>query len=97
MKTGECLWNVVRHGEINGAILVVPGEFDATKKVSLPISRYLIMLFQRVLQVLCMRQSDGFDSEIVHDKTEGDRTPFMPPEARGVLTLVVSFFVEALC
>ncbi len=97
LKTGECLWNAIRHGEIDGAILVVPVEFDATKKFPFPINCDLIILFQRVLQVPCVRLSDRFDSEIVHDKTEGNRTPFVPPEARGVLTLVVSFFVEALC
>ena len=37
-----------------------------------------------------------FDAKVVNDETEDDTAPQVPPEARGVLALVVSFFGKAL-
>ncbi len=43
-----------------------------------------------------MSEANGFDSKIVHDKAEGDEVPFVLPETRSALTLVVTFFVKML-
>ena len=44
-----------------------------------------------------MREADGLDAEIINDEAEGDGSPFVPPEAGGILTLVIPFLVESLC
>ena len=39
--------------------------------------------------------TDKFDTKVVNDEAEEDRTPFVTPKARGGGTLVVTMFREA--
>jgi hypothetical protein len=92
--------DVTRHGNVEGARIVIPLEVDATVEIAIPIlCEFIFFLYapNEVVNVFLMRI---FYPKIVHDKREGDWVRYMHPEAGSVHALIISMggkaFVEEL-
>ena len=87
--------NVVIHGEAAGAHGVIPGQVDASIEVAKPVLGEVVVLFYDVREVMGVLNANIFDAKVVYDEGEHDGLPFVLPEARGGIKLVVACLVEA--
>jgi hypothetical protein len=60
----ECRGNVVWHGEINGAIGVVPVECEATVEAASPVGGDCVKVFEGFDEMPCVLVTD--DRNILH-------------------------------
>ena len=87
--------NVVIHGEATGAYGVIPGQVNASIEVAQPVLCEVVVLFDDVTKVVGMLDANILDAKVIDDEDEHDGLPFVSPEARGGIELVVSCLVEA--
>ena len=83
--------DVVIHGEATDASSVVPGQVDASIEVSMPVFGEVIVLLY-VAEVVGMLI---FHTEVIYDEGEHDGLPFVSPEARDGIKVVVACCVVA--
>jgi hypothetical protein len=82
----ECFGDVTRHGELHGAIDVVPIEGETTVFGSCPIGGDGVLGLEAVQEMLGMLPTHVFDTEVVHDQAKDDRAGVMAKQARSVRT-----------
>lgn len=90
MEFVEGIGDVSGHGEIDGAVDIVPGEGDAAVDAAGPISGDGVEVIETGDKVLGMLTPDVLDAEIVNNKSEGDWSSVVRVEAWSVFGGTVS-------
>ena len=88
--------DVAWHGDVDGALVVVPVEADSTIKFAVPVDVQGVMFLESFEQVVGMLFSDIFDTEVIYDEGKTDGTGDVFPQAWGVGYFVVPMLGEAL-
>jgi hypothetical protein len=73
----EALGDVIRHGEVDSAVYVVPFELDAELQLAGPVRGHLVLRGNHVAKVLGVFLADVLDAEVVDDQAEEDRACFV--------------------
>ncbi len=76
--------HVARHGQVDGAFVVVPLEGNATVEFTFPVTRRFVVFFESGVQVVGMLCADIFYSKIVDNQREHDGARVVFPQAMGV-------------
>ena len=97
VETGECVLNVVGHGDVDFPLLVVPIDGEANVPLSFPLVADGVFLLQGCHEVLGMFFADIFYTKIIHDEAETDGAPVMFPETRADSALPISFGIQSFC
>jgi hypothetical protein len=84
----ECLVNVPRHGAVDMASFVVPGEFYTTEEQSCPVNGNLVVFLESRLEVLGVSYALYFYAKVVNDKAKDDSPLHVMPQSRCVLALI---------
>ena len=71
--------DVVIHGEVAGVLSVIPLEVDSSIQITLPIFGDVVVFLEGIAQVSGVPFTDIFDTKVVDDEAEDDRTPFVTP------------------
>jgi len=79
----EGVLNVSGHGDIAGALVIVPIDGETTVAASCPVLANLVLLFECQHEVLGIGLISVFDAEVIHNKHEGEITYCVLPESRG--------------
>ena len=74
----EC-GDVVIHGEAAGTRSVIPLEVDAGIQIALPIFCDVVVFLVGITKVLGMPFTDIFNTKVVKNEAEEDRTPVVTP------------------
>ncbi len=82
--------DVAVHCNAAGALRVVPGNVNARKFGSRPVSGDLVGFFECGKQVVCVSPLDVLNAKVVDDEDKYYRPPSMSPESGRSFTLVVS-------
>ena len=80
----EGCFNISRHGEVDPAVGIIPGEFDATVETGVPICGGSVGLFEDAQQMFCMFSANVFDGKVIYHKAEGDGTGLVFEKAMDV-------------
>ena len=90
----ECFFDVSGHGDVYGAVDVIPCEVEATEGAAGPVGGNGVFGLEGRLEVLCMLFAYVFDAEVVDYKAEADGSSYMREEAWDGFGLVVSMCGE---
>ena len=90
----ECFFNVSGHGDVYGAVDVIPCEVEATEGAAGPVGGNGVFGLEGSLEVLCMLFAYIFDVEVVDYEAEADGSGYMREEAWDGFGLVVSMCGE---
>ncbi len=78
--TGQLFHDILWHGKINVAFIIIPLENDATIEItSLVFNNVICFFLEGVVKMLKMFLSNVFDSEVIYCKIEPYRTGFVFP------------------
>jgi hypothetical protein len=92
--------DVTRHGNVEGACVVIPLEADAAVEIAVPILCEFIFFLYSPNEVVYVFLTHIFDTNIIHDEREGDWARYVLPEAGSVRALKISMggkaFLEEL-
>jgi hypothetical protein len=88
--------DVGRHGNVEGACVVISFEAYAAVEVSVPIFGEFIFFFDALDKVVDILLTGIFHAEIVDDKCEGDGACRMLPEAGSLLAFEISVGGKAI-
>ncbi len=92
--------DVARHGNVEGACVVIPFEAYAAVEVAVPILGEFIFLFDAHDKVVDIFLTHIFHAKIVNNKCEGDGACYVLPEAGHLLAFKISMggkvFLEEL-
>ena len=87
--------NVIWHGEVNAAGVIIPIKIESKVALALPILCDVIILFDAFNEMVSMLLYNILYSKIFHNERETDRPPFMCPQTGCNLALVVAVGIEA--
>ena len=90
----EDVGDVSVHGEATGAVSVVPCEVNTSKLGARPVRGDFVVRREGLQEVVGVLTANVFNTEIIHDKDENDRSPFVTPEARCSGTLIVAMWFK---
>ena len=62
----ECRLNVSWHRQRDVAFVIIPIQCDTATQASCPISGHLVVLGQRVAQVICVFFADALDTKVIN-------------------------------
>ncbi len=79
------------------AVFVIPIDVEAKIACTLPVHVTFVILLEYCKDMSGICFVDVLYSEIINDKGETDRSPFVSPESWGDCTLYVTCFEESLC
>ncbi len=82
--------DVARHGNVEGALIIIPFEAYAAVEVAVPIFGEFIFFFDALDKVVDILLTHIFHSKIVNNKCEGDGAFCMLPEAGHLLAFKIS-------
>ena len=71
--------DIIIHGETSGAMNVIPLEVDSSVQIALPIFGDVIVFLEGIAKVLGMHFTDIFNTKVVNNEAEEDRTPVVTP------------------
>ena len=86
------LLDVAGHGEINGAIDIVPFECNAAKRFAFPVERADVFAFEDLDEMVGMFFTNILDTEVVNNEAELDRAGLVGEEASNMFGLMVAVF-----
>ena len=89
-ETGQSIWDVVWHGEVDASGVVVPVKGEAEVAFAIPVFGDVVGFLDGVDQVVSVLTSNVLDAKIVDDKSKLNWTPIMGPHAGCVAALVVA-------
>ena len=92
----ECRGNVVWHGEINGAIGVVPVECEAAVEAASPVGGDCVKVLKGFDEMPCVLVTDLFDAKVIDNEGKGDGSGFVAPEPRGEVGWLVAVLGQVL-
>jgi len=84
-EASEDFGNVVGHGSVDGASLVIPFEGDSTVELTGPIGGDGVEALQGGDEVFCVGTSNVLDAKVIDDEGESDGTSGMTEKAGCVL------------
>ena len=76
--------DIIWHGEVNHAFVVIPQQMDATEDLSVQINGEVIVFFEALDEMVSMGLANDFDSKVVDAKVEGDGMDDVAEKSRGV-------------
>jgi hypothetical protein len=82
--------DVARHGNVEGACVLIPFEAYATVEVAVPILGEFIFLFDAHDKVVDISLTHIFHAKIINNKCEGDGVRHVLPEAGHLLAFEIS-------
>jgi hypothetical protein len=91
----ECLGDVVRHVEGDGASGVVPVNVDAAEKQAVPVHGDCVVFLEWHLEMRDVIVRGVFYAKVVDNKAKHYVMPNVLPETGSVLALVISLCIEA--
>ena len=97
METGECILDVVGHGDVDFPLVVVPIDSEANIPLPLPLVAHGAFLLQGCHEVLFVFFSDIFYTKIIHNEAETDGSQIMFSETRADRALPIFFGIQAFC
>jgi len=90
----EDTFNVPVHGKATCALImlgrIVPFQVDTCEFRAVPISGHFIMFFQDVEEVPRMLFANVFDTKVINNENELDRTPFVLPQSRRCGAFIIA-------
>ncbi len=89
-ESGECLFNVAGHGEVDFTFLVVPIKCDAEIPSSFPVFFNFVVLLKCLDEVVDVSFVNLFNAKIAHNQCEADGLPVVFPVPWCDFALVVS-------
>jgi hypothetical protein len=92
----ECRGNVVWHGEINGAIGVVPVKCEAAVEAASPVGGDCVKVLEGFDEMPCVLVTDVFYAKVIDDEGKGDGSGFVAPEPRGEVGRLVAVLGQVL-
>ena len=95
-KSSECLGDVVGHGEIDSAFLVIPEEMDAAEDLAIAVNGDVVVFGEAGDEVVGVDLTDNLDSEVIYDKVEGGGTGDVAEKAWGVASWDVAIVGKVL-
>jgi hypothetical protein len=63
----ECVVDVPRHGVVDMALLVAPGEFYASEEQAHPVNDAIVVFLECRLEVIKIYYAHYFDAKVVND------------------------------
>ena len=87
--------NKLWHGKVNNLGVIIPIKGQSEVAIAFPVLCNVIVFFDAFNEMVRMLLTNVIYSKIVHDECETDRPPFMCPETRCNLALVIAMGVEA--
>ncbi len=94
---GQLFHDILGHGKINVAFIIIPLEFDATIEITSSVFNNVIcFLSEGVVKMLEMFLANAFDPKVIYCKVEPCRKGFMFPYTGSVWLFEVSVFGKAL-
>jgi hypothetical protein len=75
--------NIFGHGEIDGAIFVIPVQRETTIEAAASVRGVGVQIFEGCDQMPCVFIANVFDAKVVNGKGEGDGARFVAPQSRG--------------
>lgn len=78
------------HGKIDGAVVIVPVEGEATIRGARPVFGVFIFLPDDTHEMLSVFASHVLNTEVIDDEAKHDGAGFMAEESRSVLALMIS-------
>ena len=91
----EGVRNIIWHEEVNAAGVIIPIKCESEVALVFPILCDIIMFFDAFYEVVRMLLTNILYSKIIHNERETDRPPFMCPQTRCNLALMVAMGIEA--
>ena len=89
---GDILW----HGEVDGAVLVIPIQMDATEDFAIAVDCYIIVFLETVDEVVGMDLANDFDAEVIDNEIESGGTRDVTEEPRSMAGWDVTIVGEML-
>ena len=86
--------NIIWHVKVNAAGVIIPIKGDSKVALAFLILCNVIILFDAFNEVVSMLLTNILYSKVVHDERETDRPPFMCPQNRCSLALVIAMGIE---
>ena len=87
--------NIIWHVEVNAAGVIITIKIESEVALDLPILCNVMILFDAFYEVVRMLLTNIFYSKIVDNECETDRPPFISPQTKCNLALMVAMGIEA--
>ena len=91
----EGVRNIIWHGEVNAAVVIIPIKGESEVALAIPILCDLIMFFDAFYEVVSMLLTNILYSKIIQNERETDRPPFMCPQTGYNTAMMVAMGIEA--
>ena len=91
------LGNVIRHGYVDVAMRVIPGNGEAKVRCTGPVNCDGVAGAERVDEVLRVLLINVFHPKVINNKGEGDGRSVVGPQGRGMLAGGISEFGKVCC
>ena len=73
-KSCKGFGDILGHGEVDGAVLVIPIQMDATEDFAIAVDCYIVVFLETVDEVVGMDLANDFDAEVIDDEIESGGT-----------------------
>ena len=80
----EGFGDIIRHGEINSSVCVIPIQVDATEDFAATVDCYVVVLFEAVDEVLGVGLANDFDTKVINNEIESCGTRDVMEESRSM-------------
>jgi hypothetical protein len=68
MKSRKGFGDVIRHGEVDGSVLVIPIQMNAAEDFAITVDCYIIVLLEAVDEVIGVGLANNFDTKVIDNK-----------------------------
>jgi hypothetical protein len=65
MKSHKGFGDIIRHGEVNGSVHVIPIQMDATEDFAITVNCYNVVFLEAVDEVIGVALANNFDTKVV--------------------------------
>jgi hypothetical protein len=84
LKSGKGFRDVIRHGEVNGSVGVIPIQMDTAEDFAITIDCYIIVFLEALDEVVGVGLANDFDAKVINDKIESGGTGNVMKKAGSV-------------
>ncbi len=96
MKSRKGFGEVIRHGEIDGLLLVIPIQVNATEDFAITVVCHIIVLWEAVNEMIGVGLANDFDTKVIDNKIESSGTRDVMEKSRGMTGGNISVVGEML-
>ncbi len=79
LELDECLRYIIKHGDMDVFVDVVPVDIHSKIACAVPVSGALVVIIQDAGEVLDVLTADVFDAKVVNTECEGDWVKIVSP------------------